>query len=178
MRSSHLSIAVSILLLASGATAAPAHPINSGHAAAAGITTAAFAQADSIASLRWLAGCWEIRSGPRVTEEQWMAPAGGVMLGVNRTVLRDTTRAWEFLSIAERDGKLVYTAKPSRQAETSFTSEFVSDTSVLFTNPAHDFPQRISYRRSGADSVIARIEGPRGGQMRGIDFPMRRVACP
>lgn len=106
-----------------------------------------------------------------------MTPDGGVMLGLNRSVVRDTTREWEFLSIIEREGRLVLTAKPSRQAEASFTSEFVSDTSVLFTNPTHDFPQRIIYRRLGRDSLVARVEGLREGQMRGIDFPMRRVPC-
>lgn len=133
--------------------------------------------AGGIASLSWLAGCWELRAGARVTEEQWMTPDGGVMLGLNRSVVRDTTREWEFLSIIEREGRLVLTAKPSRQAEASFTSEFVSDTSVLFTNPTHDFPQRIIYRRLGRDSLVARVEGLREGQMRGIDFPMRRVPC-
>jgi hypothetical protein len=141
-----------------------------------------------IETLAWLAGCWELRSGARVTQEHWMAPAGGLMLGVNRTIVRDTTRAWEYLAIEERDARLVYTATPSGQAETSFTSTFVSDTGVHFANPAHDFPQRIIYRRVGTDSLLARIEGPRGGEIRGgeirggeirgIDFPMRRVACP
>jgi len=28
-----------------------------------------------------------------------------------------------------------------------------------------------------ADALVARIEGMRGGQLRGIDFPMRRVRC-
>lgn len=147
-------------------------------AAAPSAPSAPSASADGITTLAWLAGCWEQRAGARLTQEQWMAPAGGVMLGLNRTLVRDTTRAWEYLAITERDGRLVYTAKPSGQAETSFTSAFVSDTLVRFENPAHDFPQRIIYRRIGSDSLLARIEGPRGGEMRGIDFPMRRVDCP
>jgi hypothetical protein len=126
---------------------------------------------------RWLAGCWELRSGARVTHEHWMAPAGGAMLGMSRTVVRDTVREWEHLLIGPSAGGVAYTARPSRQAETSFAAETLSDTLLVFANPAHDFPQRILYRRVGADSVVARIEGPRGGQMRGIDFPMRRVGC-
>ena len=106
-----------------------------------------------------------------------MAPAGGVMLGMSRTVVRDTTRETESLRLAMREGKLTYTALPSRQAETHFAATVVSDTLLVFENLQHDFPQRILYRRRGADSVIARIEGPRGGQTRGIDFPFRRVAC-
>ena len=54
----------------------------------------------------------------------------------------------------------------------------VSDSAVIFENPAHDFPQRIIYRRRGADSLLARVEGMRGGRLRGLDFPYRRVPCP
>ncbi len=134
-------------------------------------------QADDVRTAGWLAGCWELRAGARVTTEQWMAPAGGLMLGMSRTVVRDTARATESLALARRDGKVTYTAKPSDQAETHFAASHLSDTLLVFENPAHDFPQRIIYRRRGADSVIARIEGPRGDQIRGIDFPMARVRC-
>lgn len=107
-----------------------------------------------------------------------MAPLGGAMLGMSRTVVRDTMREWEHLLIGPREGGVAYVARPSRQAETTFPATQIGDSLLVFENLAHDFPQRIIYRRRGADSVIARIEGPRNGQTRGIDFPMRRVACP
>jgi hypothetical protein len=138
---------------------------------------AAQAATDDVRTAGWLAGCWELRGGARVTTEMWMAPAGGLMLGASRTVVRDTTREFESLRLSMRDGKLTYTAIPSRQTETSFPAILVSDTALVFENLAHDFPQRIIYRRVGADTVVARIEGPRGGQTRGVDFPMRRVSC-
>lgn len=125
----------------------------------------------------WIAGCWELRSGARVTHEQWMSPAGGAMLGMSRTTVRDTLREWEHLYLGPVAGDVAYVARPSRQAETAFAAVTLSDTLLLFENPAHDFPQRIIYRLRGTDSLVARIEGVRGGQLRGVDFPMRRVAC-
>lgn len=135
------------------------------------------ARTADVAQLRWLAGCWELRTATRVTHEQWMAPLGGMMLGISRTVVRDTVREFEQLRIQTKNGVPTYIAKPSGQAESSFAATSVSDTSVVFDNPAHDFPQRISYRKAGADSIVARIEGPQGGQTRGINFPMKRVRC-
>ncbi|MBC7897604.1 MAG: hypothetical protein H7066_19450 [Cytophagaceae bacterium] len=132
----------------------------------------------STAQLRWLAGCHELRAGSRIVHEQWMAPLGGMMMGMSRTVSGDTVREFEHLRIETRGGKPTYVAHPSGQAESAFAAETVSDTLVVFANPAHDFPQKISYRKVGSDSIIARIEGPRGGQVRGINFPMRRVPCP
>ncbi|MBI3792028.1 MAG: hypothetical protein HY275_14280 [Gemmatimonadetes bacterium] len=132
----------------------------------------------AIDHLRWMAGCWEQRNGARVAHEQWMAPLGGTMLGMSRTVVGDATREYEQLRIEQRPaGDLAYVASPSGQATATFVASAASDSLVRFENPAHDFPQRIQYRRAGADSLIARIEGTRNGQVRGIDFPMRRVPC-
>lgn len=164
-------------LLALGLTAAPAGAQGTPPAAAGAPATAA-APGINVPPPAWLAGCWELRAGARVTHEQWMASAGGVMLGMSRTVVRDTVREWEHLYLGPRAGGLAYVARPVRQAETAFGATAVNDTMAVFENLAHDFPQRIIYRRRGADSVVARIEGPRNGQLRGLDFPMRRVSCP
>lgn len=130
-----------------------------------------------VAQLRWLAGCWELRTPTRVTQESWIAPAGGLMLGVSRTVVRDVAREFEFLRIELRDGKPTYVAQPGGGPPTAFAATFVSDTAVRFENPQHDFPQGISYRRAGSDSLIASIDGPQGGAPRTMRFPMRRISC-
>lgn len=127
----------------------------------------------------WLAGCWEQRTGNRESLEMWMPPAGGLMLGASRTIVGGGVREYEQVMIKAEGGKLVYTATPSGQHTASFTSTHITDSSFTVENLQHDFPQRIIYRRRGADSLVARIEGPgRGGAgTRGIDFPMRRTAC-
>lgn len=130
-----------------------------------------------VEGLRWMAGCWELRAGARVVHEHWMAPLGGLMLGMSRTVMRDTAREFEQLRVESRGGVASYIARPSRQAETVFGATTLTDTLVVFSNPSHDFPQRISYRPRGADSLVARIEGDQNGQVRGINFPMRRISC-
>jgi hypothetical protein len=123
------------------------------------------------------AGCWEQSAGARLIEEQWMRPRAGLMLGVSRTVVGDSLREYEQVALFQRGGHLIYAATPARQAPAEFTSIAVSDSAVTFENPTHDFPQRVIYRRRGADSLIARVEGMRGGQLRGSDYPYRRVTC-
>jgi hypothetical protein len=127
--------------------------------------------------LAWLAGCWQLRAGTRLTEEHWLPPRGGTMLGVSRTTRGDTLREYEFLRIHGAGDTLVYVASPSGQATTEFRASSVTDTLLAFENPAHDFPQRIIYRRIGTDSLVARIEGTVRGQARGVDFPFARVGC-
>ena len=137
----------------------------------------ASAQGRNAARLDWLSGCWENRRPGRLTEEQWMTPRGGMMLGMARTTRGDSLVEFEQVRISERGGQLVYTAQPSGQAQTEFTSTEISDSAVVFANPTHDFPQRVIYRRKGADSLVARIEGTMNGNARAVDFRYTRAKC-
>jgi hypothetical protein len=135
------------------------------------------APAADVARLGWMTGCWmQVRANGRV-DEQWMAPGGGVMLGMSRTLKDGKLREYEFLRIAPgADGKLGFIADPSGQPEATFPLKEITDDSVVFEEPAHDFPQRILYKRVDANTIIARIEGQIGGLARSVDYPYTR--CP
>ena len=128
--------------------------------------------------LAWISGCWEGRSEDRVYTEQWMKPAGGLMLGMSRTIRGGKAFEFEFLQIREDASTVSYVAKPPGQAEASFKRIRQSDREVVFENLQHDFPQRILYRLQTDGSLLARIEGKANGQERAVDFPMKRVSCP
>ena len=125
----------------------------------------------------WLAGCWEQRQGDRRSLEMWMPPEAGLMLGASRTTVQGRVREFEQLRLELRGDTLVYTALPSGQPEASFRSVEIGADRFTVANPQHDFPQRIGYRRQGADSVIAWIQGPGKDGTKRIDYPMRRVSC-
>jgi hypothetical protein len=128
--------------------------------------------------LHWLAGCWAPVGGEPGSGEQWMAPAGGSMLGSSRTLRRGVLREFEFLHIRDTAQGLVLIAWPSGQKEAQFPAEKVDARGVIFHNPAHDFPQRVIYESPDPDTLDARIEGQRNGQLRVIRFPMKRAPCP
>jgi len=144
-------------------------------------TTAAKLQAQQSAPIDragWLAGCWEQRTAKAVTLEMWMPPAGGMMLGASRTTAGATTRDFEQLRVTAAGDTLVYTALPSGQREASFRSTSISATAIVFENPTHDFPRKLTYRRVGEDSLVARVEGPGpNNTTRGFDIRMRRASC-
>lgn len=105
-----------------------------------------------------------------------MAPRGGTMIGVGRTVRADTLYEYELVVLRELKGNLAYEAHPSGQPTATFTARTVSDSTVVFSNPTHDFPQSVGYRAAG-DSLIAWIEGDIGGKHRRVEFRYARVAC-
>jgi hypothetical protein len=134
-------------------------------------------QSIGIQRLSWLQGCWEIMSAERSIEEQWMTPRGKSMVGISRTVRGGNLAEYELMVLREQGDQLAYEAHPSGQPAATFLSKSVSDSSALFENLEHDFPQRIGYRREGANSLLAWIEGSLNGQLRRIDFPYRRAVC-
>ncbi len=127
--------------------------------------------------LEWLAGCWRASSPRRTLHEWWMPPVGGMLLGMSRALRGDSVMSWEFVRIEPVNGRLSYVARPSGQREAAFPATLISDTLAVFADPAHDFPQRIIYRRR-ADSLYARIEGTVQGEERYVEFPYARAACP
>jgi hypothetical protein len=131
----------------------------------------------SLARLGWLAGNWRMEKGGRVTDEQWMAPAGGVMLGMARTVAKGKVLEFEFTQIREGPGgELFYVAQPARQKEAAFKLVAQTDTDVVFENKEHDFPQTIVYSLRPDGTLQAYVEGPRAdGTTRRIEYGYRRV---
>jgi hypothetical protein len=131
----------------------------------------------AIARLGWLAGHWRMEKGDRMVDEQWMAPAGGLMLGMARTMAKGQVREYEFVLIREGPGGvLFYVAQPSGQKEASFKQLSLTGTEIVFENKEHDFPQKIGYRLQPDGSLVAYIEGPgKDGATKRIEYPYQRM---
>ena len=136
------------------------------------------ASGESIATLGWMTGCWAAVGQEAGSGEYWTAPAGGSMLGVSRTVRGGRTVGFEFMRIADNDSaQLAFFARPSGQPGAMFPMVQLTDNEVVFENPAHDFPQRVIYRRLPDNGLLGRIEGRIDGDLRSVDFPMQRAEC-
>jgi hypothetical protein len=127
----------------------------------------------------WLAGCWATQDAEQGSGEQWMAPAGGAMLGASRTIRGGQVVNYEFMRIAAgADGALAFFAQPSGKPAASFAMLRQDANEVVFENLEHDFPQRVSYRYEPPSTLHASIEGMRNGALKRIAYPMRRGTCP
>lgn len=126
-------------------------------------------------ALAWLCGSWSgVTEGARV-EEHWTVPAGGSMIGMNRTVVGGRTVFYEYLRIEAGDDGIVYLASPrGRQPPTAFALATMTEGEVAFENPEHDFPQRVTYRRE-AETLHARIDGEQDGEPRHSEWTMQRA---
>jgi hypothetical protein len=136
------------------------------------------APADSgVALPGWLAGPWVTQRGTRTIEEQWNEPRGGLMQAVGRTTQGERLVEFEFLRIVRRGGSLVFIAQPNGIPPTEFTLTAHGADSVRFENLAHDFPQVVAYRRTGADALLAVVSATTGGKTRAVRFEYRRAGA-
>jgi len=124
----------------------------------------------------FLAGCWRQERPNGMVEEQWLAPGGGMMLGMSRTVRDGKVRTYEFTRIQEADGRLTFFAMPSGQPPAAFPLKSAAAGKLVFENPAHDFPQRVIYKSQGQNGLLGRIEGEIDGKARSADFPYKRCS--
>lgn len=150
-------ILASLTLAVSSATAVQPHSIE--------VAMAAQAKAEA---LGWLSGNWEAEldqpegAQPAWTDESWTTPRGGILIGIGRRGVGHRLGMWEVMRIAtDAAGQTALHVTSDDGSSTSFALVRSAGTEAVFENPAHDYPQRIGYRRTadGLEAWISRIDG-------------------
>ena len=141
-----------------------------------GTPIAALAQ-DDVDSAAWLSGCWVASAGDVRSEEVWMKPDGGLMVGMARSVRGGVATGYEYLLLQRKNGRLTYSAYPSGQDPTDFQATEVSTQRLRFENLQHDFPRAIEYERTSLDSLTAKVYGEIGSSEPAFVLRFARRGC-
>ena len=129
---------------------------------------AAIAAQAKAEALGWLSGTWEAERAQSQgaqeawTDESWTTPRGGMLIGIGRRGVGHRLGMWEVMRIAtDAAGQTALHVTGSDGSSTSFALVRSAGTEAVFENPAHDYPQRIGYRRTagGLEAWISRIDG-------------------
>jgi hypothetical protein len=134
------------------------------------LAPAAFAQdePDAALDLDWLPGHWCGEQGGNAIEELWLA-RGGQLLNLGITTHGDALVSFEYTRIEARAGGVVFVAQPGGVPPVEFALVDAGEQRLVFENPDHDFPQRVSYWRDGA-GLHAEIAGPGDDGEQRIEF--------
>ena len=127
---------------------------------AAGLLTLPLAAQDIAPLPGFLLGTWLQRDGDTWADETWSGDPAGLR-GRSRAGSGDRVESEETLRIERRDGTIVLIAQPRGAEPVPFPMVSHDERSVVFANPAHDYPQRIRYWREGdrLHAEIALIDG-------------------
>ncbi len=124
--------------------------------------------------LSWLVGNWTEKSAEREVVETWVAPVNGVMTGKSITTRLGRPDFVEDMTITTEPAGPTFTATIPGQAPTAFVRQPGPPGEAVFENKAHDFPQRVIYRRCGID-LCAAIEGTVAGELKRTEWRYRRA---
>lgn len=126
----------------------------------------------------WFLGDWENRFPDGLTTESWTQVNDSTYTGTSFTVIGKDTVSSETIRLEERHSKLYYipTVKDQNKGKAvKFELTKANDHMLVFENPEHDFPQKITYRKITSDSIVAEISGKIDGKEQAEEFPMGKV---
>ena len=111
------------------------------------------AQDETTKMLDWLTGCWQSDSGDM--REIWSASEGGYYFGYAVSLTSGSVGFFEQMRI-EPGAMPTFFAYPAGKGPSAFPAVEQTDAQIVFANPEHDYPQKITYWRDG-DLLKARI---------------------
>jgi hypothetical protein len=161
MRLALASAAFLLLPLASRGTA----PAEDAPAAKAGI-----------AALAWLEGQWRSEDGGDVWEACYSGTEGGEIVSATKKIENGKVTLFDFERFREEDGKVLLTPFPHGKASVDFTL-IGFDPKVkraIFSNPEHDFPQRIRYEIGPDGRLKILLAAERDGKHVGFKLDLRK----
>lgn len=127
--------------------------------------------------LHWLNGKWMMQDKEGIITEEWHGVNDSLMEGRSDFLTGDTLIPFETIRIYRQKDSLFYEAKAAGQNNdqpVAFAMTSITDSGFVAENPAHDFPQKISYRLVHKDSIHAFVEGDQDSRTKRIDFYYRR----
>lgn len=127
---------------------------------------------------KWLLGRWQNPSSDGLMQEIWIKQNDSTFIGASFFIVENDTVSSENISLEERCKELFYIPTVKNQNDGKpiiFTLISLNDNQLVFENPSHDFPQKITYTQVTIDSLVATISGIVKGNEKTQSFPMARA---
>ncbi|MCU0393686.1 MAG: DUF6265 family protein [Thermoflexibacter sp.] len=133
---------------------------------------------DKIEKASWLLGKWANANPKRTLLEVWQKENDSTYTSQGYMIRNQDTTQTESISLEQRANQLFYVPTVKGQnnnAPVRFTLTQQTESQVVFENPKHDFPQKITYTLIHKDSLFAEVSGKIQGAERSQKFPMKRI---
>ena len=125
----------------------------------------------------WLIGSWENQMEECRLVETWEKVNDSIYSGKSYFIKDKDTLDNEVINLMQKGNDLFYipTVKGQNNDEPIvFSLTSASATQMVFVNPKHDFPQKITYHKVDNDSLVAEISGNDQGRNATETYPMSR----
>jgi hypothetical protein len=133
---------------------------------------------DKIKTAHWLIGKWETRSADGTLTETWKKANDSTYNGQSFFLKGKDTIHYETIVLQQIGEQLSYNANIRGQNQdkpVAFVLTETKENQLVFENPKHDYPQKISYTHVSKDSLVAEISGIQLGQPSSEKYIMLRT---
>ncbi len=123
----------------------------------------------------WFSGRWENKTPDGVFSEEWKTENDSVMVGTSYFINGKDTLFAETIRLEQKENNLfMIVSVPNQNEEKPVAFKLTSSTSdnLVFENPEHDFPKKITYKLVTKDSLYAEISGD--GKSQGFPFKKKK----
>ncbi len=130
----------------------------------------------AISDFVWLQGKWAGTDGGMDFFEDWDSLNGNSMSGQGGAISGTDTVFSEKLKLEQRGEELFYIPNVKENGgSVDFKFSGYKNDSIVFENPAHDFPQRIVYFKLPDNKLYACIDGLNAGKYQKMEFAYQKA---
>jgi len=142
------------------------------------VSTPAIKIFPEIEKVNWLVGSWHNTSPEVSSTEIWEKKNDSTLAGTSFVIVGKDTVSYETICLEQNGTALFYipTVKEQNGAQAiKFTLTSLTTNKMIFENPKHDFPTKITYNKISNDSMSAEISGMIEGKEKKEQFPFVRM---
>lgn len=126
------------------------------------------AEKDKIKAADWLIGNWENTSPDGILTENWQNVNDSTFNAESYFIKGKDTLHFESIVLAQKGETLRYIATVKGQNDgkpVTFNSTSETENKLIFENPQHDYPQKITYTKGANNTLTAEISGKLQGKL-------------
>ena len=130
---------------------------------------------EKLKKLEWLVGSWEQKLPDGIITETWTKENDSLFSGKSFFIKEKDTIHLESIKLIQKNDDLFYIPTVSGQNNnepTTFTMTSDAENTFSFENPAHDYPQKITYKKINDTNLLATISGKQQGKQSQESYPM------
>jgi hypothetical protein len=132
---------------------------------------------EKIKKTNWLLGKWENKVDEGVLSENWKRLNDSTFQAESFFIKEKDTLHFESITLQQKGEELFYNATVKGQNNdkpVTFNMTSETDKKLVFENPKHDYPQKITYTLINKDSLVAEISGIQLGKPSSEKFGMKK----
>jgi Domain of unknown function (DUF6265) len=125
----------------------------------------------------WFLGNWQNQTKEANFTEIWTKKNDSVFKGKSFIIAQKDTVFYENIELVQHNDSLFYIVSvkdQNKEKPVTFYQTSATDSKLVFENPKHNFPNKISYTKITKDSIVGEIFGLQNGKIVNEKFPMHK----